>query len=60
MTIDEAIKRLAPIAEGGRTYIGEIDKEAIGLAIEALKRVKGNRLYPQPTVYPLLPGETEK
>lgn len=34
-------------------------EEAHQLGIEALIRVKGNRHYPQPTVYPLLPGEDE-
>jgi len=34
-------------------------EEALQLSIEALKRVEGNRHYPQPTVYPFLPGETE-
>jgi len=34
--------------------------KSIRMLIEAGERVKGNRKYPQPTVYPLLPGETEE
>lgn len=60
MIIDEAI-------EVNTTLVKELDiperakeREAISLGIEALKRVDGNRHYPQPTVYPLLPGETKE
>lgn len=60
MNIPTAIKILEEDKQGD--YEGtELDRyDAISLGIEALERVKGNRLYPQPTVYPLLPGETEE
>jgi len=60
ITIDEAIKGLKNIhlelSRPGR----EKDWQSLLLGIEALKRVKGNRMYPQPTVYALLPGETKE
>jgi len=59
MIIDEAIERLETAKEGWPVSAGEKYYQALELGLEALKRVKGNRLYPQPTVYPLLPGETE-
>lgn len=60
MTIDEAIKILTTFTFASKTIPRNDVNDAIKLAIEALKRVKGNRLYPQPTVYPLLPGETKE
>lgn len=60
MTIDEAIKLQFELKEllpevGFNKY-----QASTQLGIEALKRVEGNRHYPQPTVYPLLPGETKE
>lgn len=59
MNIPKAIEILTDMSIGDNVASGEDCEMAMNLGIEALKRVKGNRLYPQPTVYPLLPGETE-
>ncbi len=57
--IPEAIEILTDEAAYLDKVIQPDSAAAIRLGIEALKRVKGNRLYPQPTVFPLLPGETK-
>jgi len=62
MNIDKAIKELELITSGTELEppYNDVTFKAVKLGIEALKRVKGNRLYPQPIVYPLLPGERKK
>ncbi len=59
MYISKAIEILNHYPDPDEIYSDPDFMDAIKLGIEALKRVKGNRLYPQPDVYPLLPGETE-
>jgi hypothetical protein len=60
MTIDEASKELETLKELLKPDTDIHFLNAIGLGIEALKRAKGNRIDPQPTVYSPLPGETEE
>lgn len=60
MKLDEAIVGLEDLLTDDPHFDPERRREAVQLGIKALKRIKGNRLYPQPTVYPLLPGETKE
>jgi len=59
MKLKEAIEILTKYTAGGNPWSITELTEASNLGIEAMKCVEGNRHYPQPTVYPLLPGETE-
>jgi len=59
MKIEKAVKLLEELKEGLDLPLMTDEEDALKLGIEAMKRVAGNRKYPQPTVYPLLPGETE-
>jgi hypothetical protein len=60
MTPDEAIKILEVEERGlDPKYHPRLTK-ALKLGIEALKRIKADRILPYPIVSDLLPGETEE
>lgn len=59
MTIEDAIEYLNMMKANSLLCKPNFKQDALQLGVEALKRVKGNRIYPQPTVKPLLlPSET--
>jgi len=59
MTVDEAIEGLVGLADSETAGVDEYEKEAIGLGIAALKRLKnGGHLSLDELLKPL-PGETE-
>ena len=60
MEIEKAIELLSDMSEG-KDYAHPLDqREAIMLGIEALKRVKNNRVAPEVYQRGALPGETER
>ena len=59
ITIDKAIEVLGKIQPSSRPIRKEIEIKALSLAIEALKRVRLNYLYPLRADFRPLPGEEE-
>jgi len=59
MTIDEAIEVQTDYLENPLLNYHEDLRKSIELGIEALKRVRGCRLFPNTGASELLPGETE-
>lgn len=59
MTIDEAIKLLAPITDPSRYGVDLDEQAAIGLGIEALKRISKGRKASNSEYWQFLPGETD-
>ena len=60
MTINEAGKILKDALRYATRESSLEEHNALKLGIEALKRVRDNRLGPHVIVYQLLPGETEE
>lgn len=60
MTIDEAIEGLSDLLTDGPYWPPEKRIEAVKLGIEALKRIKEQRIGWSPIDYYLLPGETQE
>lgn len=60
MTIDEVIRHLDYLQYSTSTYITEDDRKALGLGIEAIKRLKVYREWHRPTADEPLDGETEE
>ena len=59
MTLDKAIEKLTPYAEGEKVTTELEDLDAIQLGIEALKRCQDQSLFSIDIVANPLPGETK-
>ncbi len=60
MTLDKAIDQLARGMTKSRSTNNKLLREALGLGIEALKRIKEERQPYTDVTFTLLPGETER
>ena len=59
MTLEEAIEILAKIFKPSACYTLDEGIKATVLGIEALKRIRTDRISPDVQVFKFLPGETE-